>query len=180
MSSITIGPARGFDGQRKGFVVGGGLGLGTTSYKQKLVSPIGSSETGWSNGFGIMTDFKIGYAPTNQVEFFYNDKGSWFDYSGEIGLNGLGTASVNYYLKPEGPTFYLGGGLGFSIFTLPFENNTDVQLGFGSYVGSGYQFAKHFAVQLDFMFGKPQKSSGGFENSFTGFTPRLTVIGTAF
>ena len=179
--SLFLGSAGwGFDGQRKGFVVGGGLGFGTTSYKEKIASPFGSSETDWSNEFGFMTEFKVGYAPTNQLEIFYSDKGSWFDYFGSIALNGMGTASVNYYLKPEGPTFYMGGGLGFSTFTLPFENNSKVDLGFGFYVGSGYEFTRHFAVQLDFMYGMPKEKSGGFEYTFTGFTPRVTVIGTAF
>jgi len=170
----------GFDGHRKGFIVGGGVGFGSTAYKEKIVSPFGSSETDWASVFAFMTEFKIGYAPNSQLEIFYSDKGSWFDYFGSVALNGLGTASINYYLKPEGPTFYLGGGLGFSTFTLPFENNSDVELGFGFYVGSGYEFTRHFAVQLDFMYGMPKQKSGGFEYTFTGFTPRVTIIGTAF
>ncbi len=181
LSLLVSGTVWGFDGQRKGFIVGGGLGLGATTYKQKQDSFLGSIETDWKNKFGFMTDFKIGYAPTQQLEIFYSDKGSWFDYDGEIALTGLGAAGVNYYLRPEGPTFYLGGGVGISTFiTSPLKSNTDTDLGFGFYVGAGYELVRHFAIQLDFMYGIPQESSGGFKNTFTGFTPRITVIGTAF
>jgi hypothetical protein len=180
LSCFWVSALWGFDGQRKGFIVGGGIGLGSTSFKEKISSPLGTSETDWTSEFAFMTDFKIGYGFTNQLELFYSDKGSWFDYFGSVALNGLGMASVNYYLRPEGPTFYLGGGVGFSTFTLPFENNSDVELGFGFYAGGGYEFTRHFAIQLDFMYGSPQDKSGGFEYTFTGFTPRVTVIGTAF
>jgi len=180
LSLLVSSPVWGFDGKRKGFIAGGGLGLGATSYKEKVNGPLGPIESDWTSEFAFMTDFKIGYAFTNQLEIFYSDKGSWFEYFGAIALNGLGAASVNYYLKPEGPTFYLGGGVGFSTFTLPFENNSDLEVGFGFYAGGGYEFVKHFAIQLDFMYGIPQESSGGFKNTFRGFTPRITVIGTAF
>ncbi len=127
-----------------------------------------------------MTDFKIGYAPNEQWEIFYADKSSWFGVDGVTALHSLGSAAVNYYLKPQGPTFYLGGGLGFATISTPFEDDNDVDIGFGLYVGGGYEFAKHFAVQLDFMFGMPQESSGGVDYTFTGLTPRVTVIATAF
>lgn len=181
LSLLVSSPVWGFDGQRKGFILGGGLGLGATSYKEKQVSFVGSTETDWRNKFGFMTDFKIGYAPTNQLEIFYSDKGSWFDYDGAIGLTGLGALGVSYYLKPEAPTFYLGCGTGVSTFiTSPLKSGTDTDLGFGFYAGGGYEFVKHFAIQLDFMYGIPKESSGGFKNTFMGFTPRITFIGTAF
>ena len=166
----------GFNGMRKGFILGGGLGLGMTSYQEEL--------SGYKfdrvNRFAIMTDFKIGYAPNQQWEIYYSDKSSWFDAGSVIALHGVGTAAVNYYVKPLAPTFYLSGGLGFATISTPFEDNSDTDIGLGMFAGAGYEFAKHFAVQFDFMFGMPQESSSGVDYTFTGLTPRVSVIATAF
>ncbi len=166
----------GFDGQRKGFILGGGLGLGMTSFQEEL----GGFKFDRVNKLALMTDFKIGYAPNEQWEIYYSDKSSWFDVDGTIALHGLGTASINYYLKPLAPTFYLSGGLGLATISTPFENNTDTDIGVGFFAGAGYEFVRHFAVQFDFMFGMPQESSGGVDYTFTGLTPRVSVIATAF
>src|SRR4030065_1361743 len=89
----------GFNGMRKGFILGGGLGLGMTSYQEEL--------SGYKfdrvNRFAIMTDFKIGYAPNQQWEIYYSDKSSWFDYYGITALHSFGTAAVSYYITPMAP-----------------------------------------------------------------------------
>ncbi len=176
LSLLVSSAAWGFDGQRKGFVLGGGLGLGMTSFQEEL----GGYKFDRINKFAAMTDFKIGYAPNPQWEIYYSDKSSWFDVGSAIALHGLGTAAINYYWKPSAPTFYVSGGLGFSTISTPFENNTDTDIGVGFFAGAGYEFVKHFAVQFDFMFGMPQESSGGVDYTFTGLTPRISVIATAF
>lgn len=180
LSILVSSVASGFDGNRKGFILGGGLGMGMTSYKVKSVGPGISGETNWINEFAIMTDFKIGYAPNEQWEIYYSDKSSWFDNGGKIALHGLGTATVNYYLTPLPQTFYLSSGLGLAIISTPFENNTDTDIGLGVFAGAGYEFAKHFAVQIDFMYGVPKGTSSGIEDTFTGITPRISVLATAF
>ncbi len=181
LSLFVVSSAFGFDGVRKGFVLGGGLGLGMTSYTIKVNDPFfGSFETDRVNDFAFMTDFKIGYAPTNQVEVVYSDKSSWFSESSTTFLHGIGTATLNYYLKPEGPTPYISGGLGLATLSAPFESNTSTSTGFGFYVGGGYEFAKHFAVALDLMYGLPKDSDAGTDATFKGFTPRVTVVATAF
>src|SRR3989304_3139111 len=109
-----------FDGQRKGFVLGGGLGIGLTSY----VIDVGGFQSDRQNKFSFMTDFKIGYAPTNQVEVVYASKGSWWGESGVTLLNGYGTAAVNYFIAPQTPSFYVTGGVGFATLGAPFEGNT--------------------------------------------------------
>ncbi|HKZ22133.1 MAG TPA: hypothetical protein VJ165_02905 [candidate division Zixibacteria bacterium] len=172
LSLFVTSTVWGFNGVRKGFILGGGIGLGMTSFKEEL----GSLSTDWSSNFAFMTDFKIGYAPNEQWEIYYSDKSSWFDYYGITALHSFGTAAISYYLTPATPTFFLSGGLGFSAISAPFESNSGSDIGFGTFVGGGYEFAKHFAVQFDLMFGMPQES--GY--TFTGVTPRVTVVATAF
>ncbi len=161
-----------FDGQRKGFILGGGLGLGMTSFTEEL----GPFSTDRENQFSFMTDFKIGYAPTEQVEIYYSSKVSWFDYFGITAAFGTGTGAVSYYLLPQSPTFFLSGGLGFSSISAPFESNSDSDVGFGFFVGGGYEFARHFAVEFDLMYGQPTEG----DYSFNGLVPRVVVTATAF
>jgi len=158
---------RAFDGQRKGFILGGGLGLGMSTYSAE-----GSPRF---TEFALMTDFKIGYAPSEQVEVFYSSKVSWFEESGTIFSHGLGSVAVNYFLNPEQP-FYLSGGVGFSNLSDPFESNSETWWGVGFFGGAGYEFSRHYAVQFDLMVGFPQES--GF--TFNFITPRVLVIATAF
>jgi hypothetical protein len=161
-----------FDGQRKGFILGGGLGLGITSFTEEL----GPFSTDRENKFSFMTDFKIGYAPTEQVEIYYSSKVAWFDYFGITAAHGYGTAAVSYYLVPQSPTFFLSGGLGFSSISAPFESNSDSDIGFGFFVGGGYEFIRHFAVEVDLMYGQPTEG----DYSFKGLVPRVTFVATAF
>ncbi len=177
LSLFVVSTAFGFDGVRKGFVLGGGVGMGLSSY----TISIGSFDSDRENRFSFMTDFKIGYAPTNQVEVVYSSKGVWFKGDGNVlntltFLHSLSTASVNYYLKPEGPTFFLSGGLGLASLSDPFENNPENWTGFGFYVGGGYEFVKHYGVAFDLMYGLPEDSGV----TFNGLTPRVVFVATAF
>ena len=166
--------------------MGGGLGLGMSSYTFEAVGL--TSDRG--SRFAFMTDFKIGYAPTNQVEIVYSNKAAWFNdkifFGGNVTfLNNISTAAVNYYFKPEGPTPFISGGLGLASLSEPFEDNSGINdignwAGFGFYVGGGYEFAKHFAVTLDLMYGLPQINDSGIDFTFNGFVPRVSVIATAF
>jgi hypothetical protein len=163
-----------FDGQRKGFILGGGLGLGMTSYKFES----GPFQTDTENQFSFMTEFKIGYAPTEQVEVFYASKVSWFNdaLDNVIVANGLGLAAVSYYFLPQTPTWFVTGGLGFSTASAPFEESSRTYVGFGVSVGGGYEFARHFAVEFDLMYSAPEDEGV----TFKGFVPRVVVTATAF
>ena len=178
LSLFVVSSAFGFDGVRKGFVLGGGAGIGLSSYTLSG----GGATSNRESQFSFMTDFKIGYAPTNQIEIVYTSKGAWFQGDGNLLntftiLNNVSTASVNYYLKPEAPsTFFLSGGLGLASLSAPFESNVDSWYGFGFYVGAGYEFVKHYSVAFDFMYGLPEDSGV----TFNGLTPRVTFVATAF
>ncbi|MCZ6818589.1 MAG: hypothetical protein O7G31_03775, partial [Calditrichaeota bacterium] len=55
-----------FDGQRAGFILGGGIGAGFLSNKTSFGS---FSNTESETVF--LTNFKIGYAPSNTLEIYY-------------------------------------------------------------------------------------------------------------
>ena len=62
----SINSVQAFDGERKGFIIGLGVGTGFTSISD------------WEEyKFGFQTDFKIGFAPSNSLTIYYNSKVSW-------------------------------------------------------------------------------------------------------
>lgn len=161
----------------RGLSWAGGLGAGITSY---VIEMEGIGQTFATsdrfNKFSFMTDFKIGYAPTEQIEIYYSSKGAWWGEDGITFLHSYETATVSYYFLPQSPTFYINGGIGFSSLSAPFEENTDTDIGFGFLIGGGYEFIRHFTVEANLMYGEPQES--GF--TFKGLVPRVVVTATAF
>lgn len=163
-----------FDGQRQGFILGIGAGPGLTSFTQTLDLgswPGGGSETtDRENKFGLQTDFKIGYAPSNTFQVYYSNKVSWFGIENALGEDVIITSGVmgvgaSYYLSPEAPSLFFGGGLGVSVWNAPFEDGSEAWTGFGLYTWAGYEFSRHWNVELDVVWGKPSKQESGIEAS---------------
>lgn len=131
-----------FDGQRKGFILGGGIGGGYLSYHE----PFGFS----LDKAAIATNFKIGYAPSNTLEIYYTNNMSWFGYYSDSFTIGASCVAITKYLKPEGKGLFVCGGIGIaSIFNLD-ENHSES--GFGAFGGLGYDFAKHWYIQADILY----------------------------
>jgi len=62
-----------FDGKRKGFIIGGGMGGGFLSNKTFFTSSSNIERVGV-----FLTKFKIGYAPSNTLEIYYMLEGLWW------------------------------------------------------------------------------------------------------
>ena len=156
-----------WDGQRKGFILGFGLGPGLTSFTQ-TVEYKGMRETSdRENEFGLQTDFKIGYAPNNFLQIYWMSKVSWFIAHGVAGLG------ISYYFKPESPSPYLTGGLGYSSWTTPFEVGAEAWYGPGLSVGVGYEFFRHWSAEVNLSWGKPEEKFFGI--SLNVLSVRFTV-----
>jgi opacity protein-like surface antigen len=139
--------AQAFDGNRKGFILGLGLGYGQSTFAVSAYDITVS--TSYS---GFCSDFRIGYAPSEQVMLYWNSKVAWiteFDDLITYGLGGLGGA---YYLKPEGPSFYFTGLIGFSSLTNISEASSS-ETGSGMGIGAGYEFSNHYSVEANYVFG---------------------------
>ncbi len=152
-----------FDGQRKGFILGGGIGGGSLSWN------------GLNKGV-FATNFIIGYAPSNSFEIYYTNNGSWFSGSGNdyyVGVTGVG---VTKYLKPEGKGFYLCGGIGLSILTGYWVFDQGSNTGFGAIAGIGYDVAKHWRIQGEVMYTSINQTFG----TSTGWSFRATINVIAF
>ncbi len=135
--------------ERKGFILGLGVGPSTNSYDFGF----GISD----NSLAFASNFKIGYAPTDQVALYWSSQVAWFKIDG---LDALTTNSVaglggSYYLNEDAPSLYLNAVLGFANWATPFEPDASNSLGFGLGIGGGYEFARHWSPEINFTYGKP-------------------------
>jgi len=132
--------------KRKGFIIGLGLGAGYLSNQAS------GFVYGTLNRATFLTDFKIGYAPTNTLELYYINKVSWW---GESGVTlALSLSSVGFSIYPNKQTatgFFLTGGVGLSAVDAPFEN-VDASYGYGMFGGLGYEFSKHGTIETNLLY----------------------------
>ena len=173
-----------WDGQRQGFILGGGFGGSVTSFTQD-VDYSGTSETSdRENKVGVATDFRIGYAFTNQFLLYYMSKGAWFSAENSQGdevtfLSTLGPIGISYYFTEESPSLYVTLGAGFTSWYAPFEDEQDIQGGAGFFIGLGYEFIEHVSIEVDIMVSNTSMDEDGVETSTnsTSILVYLQVLG---
>lgn len=166
-----------FNGQRKGFVLGGGLGIAVTS-KYSV-----DFDWGWlgnysvdQSGAGIGLNFIIGGAfdEKNMLVYEGNVSGWKDDLLNENISQGFNGAAWYHYYGQTGKSAFTAVGLGFYVFQAEHYDNNDP--GFGMLLGGGYEFAKHWQVGGYVSFGKT--SSGGVD--FDHDHVSVLVSGIAF
>lgn len=170
-----------FDGERKGFILGIGGGGGSLSNKGTL-SGGGFSASGTVTEFAILTDFKIGYAPSNTLEIYYISKTAWWsdstvDATLLLGLSGVG---VSKYLGTSGTGLFVSGGVGVTQLAAPFEQNVDSSTGFGFFGGAGYEFSKHWSVEAGILYSDMSEQAFGLTVDLSSFGVRGTINVLAF
>lgn len=130
-----------FNGERQGFLLG--LGVGASSYT--IENRDGKT--------GLETDLKIGYGYTNQFQVFYTNKVNFGSAEGDYSLqmHGLTGIGANYYFNPLAPSFFVGGGVGLAthnFISSDSEHDSISDSGAGVYISGGYEFARHWNVEL--------------------------------
>jgi hypothetical protein len=183
---IVALPAHAFDAERKGFIFGGGAGLGMTHIMSD--TELGKRTT-WKGAPAL--SFRIGFGTNNRTLIFLGAKSSlaymdeiadaydsYTDAMGEDNLKGLfakmgapvvlpilwmggahstfGLVGVTYYFEDEAPCWFVEGTLGVGI--LPDEFRNETLDGFGLSLAGGYEFSPHYSLRLDFLYGTEEKS----------------------
>ena len=158
-----------FDGQRKGFILGGGIGAGFLSNETNFSS---------TQSEGVFaTNFKIGYAPSNTLEVYYVSKGSWWDGTAFTTLLGISAIGITKYLDNTSETgLFITGAIGLSALDAPFEENIEASTGFGLIGGAGYEFSSHWNIEADLLYSTIEDSGADFDS----FGVRVSVNGLAF
>jgi hypothetical protein len=180
-----VDSAQAFNGKRKGFILGGGLGLGLTTYTQSLDDGVIEITGDRENKLALNSDFRLGWAIDSLWEVYYFSKVSWFGFDNALGENvtissGVGGIAVRRYFGVEGRAAFVNGGIGLSSWSAPFEDNSDSWTGLGIMVGAGYEFARHWALEVDLNWGAPQEESGGVTAKTKALSVRSQIVATAF
>lgn len=145
--------ANAFNGLRKGFVLGGGLGFGPVA---NVTAERTNAEL---ENSGLALNFLIGYAWDEQNMIVFLRDGVIYSeetiFGGSINLvQGFSGAAYYHYFGPVGKSFYVVGGLGFqdwSSLDSDYDSN-DVKAGI--LLGLGYEFARHVQIHGSLSFGK--------------------------
>jgi hypothetical protein len=145
--------ASAFDGHRKGFIIGFGLGIGitSTSNSEEVNYPDGSQRIfkDTHTKLALMNDRKFGYAPSGLWEIYLSNKSA---FTGNVdnsdGVIGLGVTKVSANQIPT--KFYtIGMGIPYiSAISWNFDSNN-----FGFFGGFGYEFRKHLSMEFDLLYG---------------------------
>jgi len=125
-------PADAFDGDRRGFVLGFGAGPGLCAGQ-----------------WGLETDLKIGKGLTDRTVLHYSGKQIWVVTDGGFFTAGYPSIALTVFDHPRSPSGYftVGGGLG--ILGAAFGDFGGVAaLGPSAFIGFGYEFTPHGAVEL--------------------------------
>ncbi|MGI9543374.1 MAG: hypothetical protein ACR2MX_08950 [Cyclobacteriaceae bacterium] len=164
--------------ERKGFILGFGVGAGLNSYQFDF--ELSGIDFMRESKVAFVTDFRIGYAPTDQIAIYWVSRGSWYNQEGVFSLggdkvfviNGMAGLGGSYYLEPEAPCFFVNAAVGYANWFTPFEDNPENNLGFGVGLGGGYEFSKHWSAELNLTGGKPSGDDGFSVNTWAA---RLTI-----
>ncbi len=166
-------PSYAFNGMRKGFVLGGGLG----------VAPVARIEVGSydESRVGGAANFLIGYGWDEQNLLVFEGNGT--SYKPDIGPDamfsqGFGGPAWYHYFKPVARTFFTVVGVGFYSFSYDIEDGEEDSndSGLGLMGGVGYEFARHWQVSFVVNGGK---TDGPF-NDATHLNVEFLIGGVAF
>lgn len=135
---------------RKGFIIGIGAGGGlhrTPGFS--VFDRFGRliSSGGGTNNFAIVTNFLVGWAPSDRALLFYSNKATFTtdENYDALGVTGFG---ATYMFRPTSPSAYVtgsvGGGFGASL-----TGSTTSDVGLGWSAGVGWEFRRHLSVEGD-------------------------------
>ena len=155
---LLAGTALGFDGQRKGFVLGGGLGFAPVAHWEVDANLFGLQGSAEEDKFGVALQFVIGGAfdEHNMLVYEGNVAGFKSDFGDEGIAQGFNGAAWYHYFGPVGKSFYTTVGLGFYYFKIGDYDATDP--GGALLLGGGYEFSPHWQIGVSLTVGSTSES----------------------
>ncbi|UCD64811.1 MAG: hypothetical protein JSW34_05085 [Candidatus Zixiibacteriota bacterium] len=143
---LIASSASAFDGLRKGFVLGGGLGMAPV-----VRTSIFDADD--SRG-GVGLHIVIGYAWDEYNMIVYESNVAGAEAGRVTYAQGFGGPAWYHYFGPQGKSFFTVVGLGFYSYQIEDEDLNDS--GGGYLIGGGYEFARHFQVAMYLSGGKTE------------------------
>lgn len=172
--------ASAFDGLRRGFVLGGGLGFAPVSSWDTDLEGFNESQV------GVGVHIFLGYAWDEYNMIVYEGNGTGFksDFGDADIIQMFNGAAWYHYFGPVGKSAFTTVGVG--VFSFDFEFNDVWGSGYsisgsndpgpGFLVGAGYEFARHF--QAGVYVGVGRTSEPGLD--YTHVNLSVLVSGAAF
>jgi hypothetical protein len=152
---ILFATSYGFDGKRKGFVLGFGGGFGT------LTSP----DSDYDRISGLATELLLGHGGSEQLMILYSGQQFWYARSDVFYSYAEPGVVLRYYFSPQSPTFYVDGGPSFAAGVGVADGEGGAFLGgVGGHLSVGYEFAQHWELQGSVAYNFFTVNQGGILN----------------
>lgn len=152
LASVTT-TAQAFDGNRKGFQVGLGIGAHTTAMNFSDSNRPGSFDSEKK----LAASFQLGYGFSNTITGFIGGKGGSVLVDGFEGMFSFGGIGATVYLAESSPALYLTGLIGqgsLSMNQADAENADLRDAGSGWLAGIGYEVTSR--LHLEFTYGQAE------------------------
>jgi len=136
--------AQAFDGKRKGFQLGIGIGAHTSdlAYKNNFTPASIDSEQ------NIAASILVGYGFSNRVVAYVGGKGGAVQINGNDASLAIGGIGASFYLTEVSPSLYLTGLVGGASLAVDGEKDEDADSGDGWLVGVGYELSDRLHLEL--------------------------------
>jgi len=178
--ALPVSGAGAFDGELKGLVVGGGLGIGMSVIDQD----VNEASLGGLTRFGPAYDLRIGVGASESIALLLSLRGSWIRYDTQRTDNSdvlhgtLGIGMVQYF-KNGRSQWYSTGQLGIAYFSLV-EEDVDALTGFGFAAGLGYQWRQNLGAEVLIGYESTDTQIGTVNFGNSAFTVRMQVVAVAY
>jgi opacity protein-like surface antigen len=138
--------AQAFDGDRKGFTLNLGAGVGQGHLK------FSNSTNSWTQDeTGFATDFKIGVGLSPQAVLYYENRVVWWSVEEISVTTGMSAVGFSYFFSPQAPSFFLNASLGLGVANI---ENDDSETGVGGGIGAGFEFTRNWTIEASYLTAK--------------------------
>ncbi len=139
--SVLLGfvtSAQAFNGERKGFVFGGGMGVGSAH----------TSRNNDADFAGLSLDAKLGYGLSHKFIVYLSAKTLLVNDTMDKYFISNPAASASYYFSDFGSSFYLSGGLGLRVISAQrWLGGSGDFTGPSGFLGAGYELGPGFSIE---------------------------------
>ncbi|HUV06692.1 MAG TPA: hypothetical protein VMX75_03115 [Spirochaetia bacterium] len=183
----VLNMAMAFDNKRSGFIIGGLGGVALVNWNQSIDGIQSES----MNDFAVHLDLRLGGGfQGDKFMLYYWQMMNFLSMTNWLGIDvamisSNGGAGLTYYFLPTSPSFYVNAGVGASIWAAASDDPSDYWYGLGLMGGVGYEFSRHWSMELGIMWGNPSIEAIDFSfNSHklqtNALAVSLSLIGIAY
>ncbi|MFH2048728.1 MAG: hypothetical protein ABIJ12_04705 [bacterium] len=170
-----------FDGQRKGFVLGGGLGICAVSHWSVNVDfyDLDVADANEERvGLGLHILIGGSFDEHNMLIYESNVSGFNSELLNESIGQGFSGAAWYHYFSSAGNSAFTALGLGFYQFKVGDYDATNP--GGALLLGAGYEFSRHWQIGAYLTFGKTTESAFGLNADFEHANLSILISGIAY